>query len=263
MRRRAATAVFPGVTAALLVAGCGGAPASSTAGPVAGTSARSAAAAGATAAAPGFTVAGVRPVPPNGSQDTGAEAAGAGCEAGRFAAAQRLGHEIAAGFSATGLPASAGLLRHFLAGRGTRVSYPAGSQISRLAEASTAFSAVNAGVQSAVVQQLKAGRTRVRLTAAQLPAVSFDHAGGELYWGFRGTQGLSVTGSGHRENGRYSGTLSYVIRDSYGFPAGDTLGGFGAPMRYLQTDCGAPGHAGGAHGSPAAGTGTVACRRAA
>jgi hypothetical protein len=43
-------------------------------------------------------------------------------------------------------------------------------------------------------------------------------------WGFRSTQGLTVTGSGRRENGRYVGTLSDVIRDSYGFPVGDTLG---------------------------------------
>jgi len=62
--------------------------------------------------------------------------------------------------------------------------------------------------------------------------------------------GLTVTGRGTRENGRYAGTLSYVIRDSYGFPVGDTLDGFGPPMRYLQTVCGAPRHAGGAHWFP-------------
>lgn len=59
------------------------------------------------------------------------------------------------------------------------------------------------------------------------------------------------------ENGRYAGTLSYVIRDSYGFPASDTLGGFGPPMRYLQTVCGAPAHAGGAHWFPDSITVTV------
>ena len=80
--------------------------------------------------------------------------------------------------------------------------------------------------------------------------MAFDSRTSDLYWGFRGTQGLTVTGSGHRENGRYVGTLSYVIRDSYGFPAGDTLEGFGPPMRYLQTACGAPQHAGGARWFP-------------
>jgi hypothetical protein len=90
----------------------------------------------------------------------------------------------------------------------------------------------------------------VRLSATQLPLVAFNSVGGDLYWGFRGTQGLSVTGSGSRENGSYVGTLTYVIRDSYGFPLGDTLGGFGAPMRYLQTVCGAPQNPRGAHWFP-------------
>jgi hypothetical protein len=202
------------------------------------------------AASAGFTVRGVRPVPPNGSQDTSAQAAGAACDTAQLTADQRLGGEIAGGFSVTGLPASAGLLRHFLAGSGTGVNYPAGSAVSVLARASAAFLAVNAAVQTAVTRQLEAGVTQVRLAAAQLPTVDFGRAGGDLYWGFRGTQGLTVTGSGHRGNGGYAGTLSYVIRDSYGFPEGDTLGGFGAPMRYLQTVCGAPGHAGGAHWFP-------------
>ncbi|MGH3251270.1 MAG: hypothetical protein ACRDOI_34395, partial [Trebonia sp.] len=101
-----------------------------------------------------------------------------------------------------------------------------------------------------VVGQLKAGQAQVRLSAARLPTVAFESTAGDLYWGFRGTQGLTVTGSGVREKGRYVGTLTYVIRDSYGFPAGDTLGGFGPPMRYLQTVCGAPQHAGGAHWFP-------------
>jgi hypothetical protein len=44
--------------------------------------------------------------------------------------------------------------------------------------------------------------------------------------------------------------LSFVIQDSYGFPASDTLDGFGPPMRYLQTACGAPRHRGGARWFP-------------
>jgi hypothetical protein len=83
-----------------------------------------------------------------------------------------------------------------------------------------------------------------------LPTVAFESRSSDLYWGFRGTQGLTVTGSGSRDNGRFSGTLIYVIRDSYGFPADDTLDGFGPPMRYLQTVCGTPRHAGGAHWFP-------------
>ena len=197
-----------------------------------------------------FTVAGVRPVLPNGSQDTHARTPGAGCDGATFAADQAVGVRVADGFALAGFPASAGLLRHFLKGKGAEVEYRAGSLISKQALASRAFRAVNNEVQEAILSQLKAGRTRVRLSAAQLPAVAFESRASDLYWGFRGTQGLTVTGSGRRGNGRYTGTLWYVIRDSYGFPAGDTLAGFGPPMRYLQTVCGAPQHAGGAHWFP-------------
>ena len=208
-----------------------------------------------------FAVAGRNPVSRGGSQDTTAQAAGERCDPAQMADDQRLGSSIATGFSVAGLPASAELLRHFLAGDGSAVSYPAGSRVSKLAQASAAFAAVNREVQAAVGRQLRAGGISVRLPAGQLPLVPFDAAGGDLYWGFRGTQGLTVTGRGKREAGAYAGTLTYVIADSYGFPAGDTLGGFGAPMRYLQTVCGAPRHPGGAHWFPDTITVTVAFRQ--
>ena len=201
-------------------------------------------------AAPAFTVAGIRPVLPSGSQDTHAQTPGASCDSATFAADKALGARVAHGFALAGFPASADLLTHFLKGKGTAGHYRAGSPISKQALASGAFRAVDNDVTEAILSQLKAGRARVRLSAAQLPTVAFESRTSDLYWGFRGTQGLTVTGSGHRENGRYVGTLSYVIRDSYGFPAGDTLEGFGPPMRYLQTACGAPQHAGGARWFP-------------
>jgi hypothetical protein len=194
-----------------------------------------------------FTVAGDRPVLPGGSQDTHAQTPNARCDSRTFAADKALGARVASGFAFAGFPVSAHLLAHFLTGKGTGVHYRAGSPIARKARASEAFRALNADVQKTILSQLKAARTWVRLSAAQLPAVAFESTGSDLYWGFRGTQGLTVTGHGTRENGRYAGTLSYVIRDSYGFPAEDTLDGFGPPMRYLQTVCGAPRHAGGAH----------------
>lgn len=199
---------------------------------------------------PAFTVAGNNPVQPNGSQDTSAQAPDTTCDSAKLRSDAATGATVARGFTLADLPVAAALLRHFLGGTGTAVSYPAGSAISRQAQASRAFQAVESEVRAAVARQLAAGRTHVRLPVAELPEVSFGSTGGDLYWGFRGTQGLTVTGHGQREHGRFTGTLSYVIRDSYGFPVGDTLGGFGPPMRYLQTVCGAPGHPGGAHWFP-------------
>jgi hypothetical protein len=197
-----------------------------------------------------IAIAGTHPVPPNGSQDTHAQTPATSCDRTTLATDKALGGKIAAGFVSASLPVSADLLTHFLQGTGTGVDYRAGSVISKQALASAAFRAVDSQVQTAILSQLKAGRTQVQLSAAQLPLVSFESSGGDLYWGFRGTQGLSVAGTVRRADGRYRGTLSYVIRDSYGFPAEDTLAGFGAPMRYLQTVCGAPQHAGGAHWFP-------------
>jgi hypothetical protein len=208
-----------------------------------------------------FRVVGVHPVPPNGSQDTHAQTPKAACDSATLAADQALGARVAHGFALARFPASADLLVHFLKGKGTGVDYRAGSLISRKARASSAFRAVNSEVQEAVLSQLKAGRTRLRLSPAQLPTMAFESKTSDLYWGFRGTQGLTVTGNGRREHGRYIGTLSYVIKDSYGFPASDTLEGFGPPMRYLQTVCGAPQHAGGAHWFPDTITVTVPFNR--
>jgi hypothetical protein len=197
-----------------------------------------------------FTVAGARPVQPSASQDTHAQTPNAGCDSALFAADKILGSKVAGGFALSGFPVSADLLGHFLAGKGTRVDYRSGSPIAHQALASGAFRAVNNEVQEAILSQLKAGKTRVQLSAAQLPALAFKSKNSDLYWGFRGTQGLTVTGRGNRENRRYAGTLSYVIRDSYGFPPSDRLHGIGAAMRYLQTACGAPQHPGGAHWFP-------------
>ena len=204
-----------------------------------------------------FTVAGDRPVLTGGSQDTHAQTPNARCDSATFAADKALGTRVARAFALAGFPVSADLLEHFLTGTGTGVDYRAGSPIARKALASGAFRALNAEVTKAILGQLKAGSTRVLLSAAQLPAVAFESTSSDLYWGFRGTQGLTVTGHGSLANGRWTGTLTYVIRDSYGFPVSDTLAGFGPPMRYLQTVCGAPQHSGGARWFPDSITVTV------
>ena len=255
----AAVAVLCAVAA--LSAGCsatptptGPAPVTETAAPRPTVSARptgtAASARPTDEATPAFTVAGDNPVTPNGSQDTAAVTPGAVCDSDQLKADQSLGASIADGFSVEGFPAASALLAHFLAGTGTEIDYRLGSSISDQAQASAGFQTVNALVQEEIAAQLRDGGTRVTLAAGQLPTVLFGSKASDLYWGFRGTQGLAVSGSGRRANGRYAGTLTYVIRDSYGFPADDTLDGFGPPMRYLQTVCGAPRHPGGARWFP-------------
>ena len=116
-----------------------------------------------------FTVAGARPVPPNGSQDTHAQTPDAACDSARFAADEAVGLDVANGFALASFSVSADLLSHFLKGTGTEVDYRAGSSISQQALSSSVFNAVNHKVQRAILRQLKAGKTRVRLSGAQLP----------------------------------------------------------------------------------------------
>ncbi len=64
----------------------------------------SAAAVPSAGAAFAFTVVGVHPVPPNGSQDTHAQTPKAGCDSARFAADEVLGVKVADGFALAGFP---------------------------------------------------------------------------------------------------------------------------------------------------------------
>lgn len=82
-------------------------------------------------AAVAFTVAGVHPVLPSGSQDTHAQTPEASCDTSTLPADHALGVKVAHGFALANLPASADLLQHFLQGKGTEVSYRAGSLISK------------------------------------------------------------------------------------------------------------------------------------
>ena len=111
------------------------------------------------AAAASFTVTGVNPVLPNGSQDTNDQAPGTVCDKTKLSADKTLGAEIAAGFALDGFPVASGLLTHFLAGNGTKVAFPAGSAIARQARASSAFRALDREVQQAILGQLGPGRT--------------------------------------------------------------------------------------------------------
>lgn len=208
-----------------------------------------------------FTVSGVVRVQPGPGQDTHAQDPAAACRPGKLRRDLALGKAAAAGFALAGAPVSATLLAHFLAGKGTAMHFGVGSRISREARASSAFQGLSRHIQAAVLSQLRAGRSHVRLTVPALRTIRFGLAASrDLYLGFRGTQGLDVRGTGTITGRTYTGRLTYVIRDSYGFPPRDQLLGFGPPMRYLQVNCGNPPTPGGAHWFPDSITITVPFR---
>lgn len=249
--------------AALAAAGCsspGLMPGSAASRTPAGSGAGSAPGSSA-AARPDFTVRGSVPVAPSSSQDTHAQAAGA-CQTQRMHRYLALGQATVISFTSTGASTAATLLSHFLAGHGTAVRFGAGSQIAKEARASRAFRSLNTAIQGHVLAQLRAGQPHVRLGSSELPPLRFGLHGSsrDLYLSFRGTQGLRVRGSGTLRHGRYTGRLTYVIRDSYGFSVYDQLLGVGTAMRYLQTSCGRPPVQGGAHWFPDSVTVTVPFR---
>ena len=198
----------------------------------------------------GFTVSGSIPVQPNPSQDTHDQTPSAKCNTIKFGWDEAIGTEAVGAFAVAHLKASALLLANFLNGTGTEVDFLAGSAISNEAQSSSEFKNLNTVVQAQIVSQLNAGNHQITLAAPPLATIRFGNITSDLYWGFRGTQGLTVTGSGSVQNGNYVGTLTYVIKDSYGFPPDDKLDYFGPAMRYLQTVCGAPQHKGGARWFP-------------
>jgi hypothetical protein len=201
-------------------------------------------------------------VQPGPSQDTHAQDPAAACQPGKLRSDEALGKATAVGFALARAPVSATLLAHFLAGKGTVMHFGAGSHIAREARASSAFQRLNRHIQTAVLSQLRAGRSHVQLTEPALHTIRFalPASSQDLYLGFRGTQGLDVRGTGTITGHRYTGRLTYVIHDSYGFPPRDQLLGFGPVMRYLQVNCGNPPTPGGAHWFPDSITITVPFR---
>jgi hypothetical protein len=157
---------------------------------------------------------------------------------------------------------SALLLGHFLSGTASEIDFDAGSQISKEAAQSGPFMSLNKSVQEDVLGQLGSGVSQIQVGQPPLHTITFNRpnvrphsphslqATLDLFFGFRGTQGIDVSGNISITNGNYVGTLTYVIRDSYGFTIGDKLLGIGTEMRYLQTNCGNPPTAGGTHWFP-------------
>jgi hypothetical protein len=161
--------------------------------------------------------------------------------------------ELAA-FKADRAPDAANLLAHWFAGSGQPVNYGANSVLATKAAAFPAFQVMNSKVQAFVGQRLGEGTTNITVPTNQgysptsqrpLVLLNFNDVVNfpALYWAFRATQGIKVTGTIRDTGGRYSGELTYVISDTYGFRANDTsslTGPFTRAMNYLQTNCGHP-----------------------
>jgi hypothetical protein len=151
---------------------------------------------------------------------------------------------------------AANLFQHWLDGTGTGVSLGQNSGVARELLTYPGFVNMNNKVQAFAAQRFEQGQTSVTLPTPTIPFLaptasspltllnfSNEHSFPALYWAFRGTQGLGVSGSVTESNNRYTGKLTYTIYDTYGFRANDTtsiMGNVAIDMNYLQTHCGWP-----------------------
>jgi hypothetical protein len=192
-----------------------------------------------------------------GKQATGSAADAKVCKSWlgqiKYKSAESLGKRTVNSEQALGLTTASEFLAYFLAGTGAPLNLPATSPVAAEIQKSTEFQNENTSVLNYIRQQLEAGATNIQLPVPNpLHAFAFLNYIKEpdLYLAFRRTNGVTVSGSGSIAGSDYTGTLTYVIRESYGFSAANTLLDFGPPMRYLQTTCGAPYYPGGAHWFP-------------
>jgi len=198
-----------------------------------------------------------------GTQDTHATKPDSTCNPKRERIDRAIGKAGVGWATVTGAPTAADLLEHFLDNSGSTVTYGPGSLPATEVLEDPEFQALNTRVMTAVVDQLEAGSTAITLPAStlQTPASLQNPSlpetitlgdgakylpftsGYDLYWAVRGTQYLTVTGTGSVANGLYSGTITYTIGDNYGLPSSGSNLIFGDDMRYLQINCGDDGGA--------------------
>jgi len=138
-----------------------------------------------------------------------------------------------------------------LGGTGNEVDHSDASNTATEIQASPEFTAENNAIIAYIGEQLATGATTIHLPAGSnnVHALAFLNWAAEqdLYFAFRRTNEIYVSGSGSLVGFNYVGSLTYTIRESYGFNKDDVLFGIGTDMRYLQTTCGAPYYPGGAH----------------
>ena len=221
-----------------------------------------------------FAVSGSLPIPnttsdPDSDQAQG-DPSGQSCERAELRRAVGEGNDVADGAALLGAPDGAKLMRHFLGGSGTPVSFGAVSHVAKLVATDAAFRRTSRAVEAELKRQLSPlmashrrdlpahlslGRDLLRAVRPDFDSLARDP---DLYLSFRGTQGLSVRGAGRvvrpvqpDRTGHASGRLTYTISDVYGYDSEQQFRLFGHPvgpdLHYLQTICGAPTHPDGAH----------------
>jgi Protein of unknown function (DUF3344) len=189
-----------------------------------------------------------------GKEATGSPKDAKACETlrgqAKYIGAEVLGAEAIEKLQDLGFTNAWYFLAHFLGGTGAPINLPNTSLAASEIKNNEAFTAENNNVLKYIKQRLDSRVTHIKLpTPDPLHAFAFLSLlrGGDLYFAFRRTHEVQVTGGGSTVGEHYVGWLKYEISESYGFNADNKLLDIGPPMRYLQTICGAPYFPHGAH----------------
>lgn len=193
-----------------------------------------------------FSIRGNHPVQPGNDRDTHAQTPQATCSTPTYVKDEAIAKTLIESWSVLGLDASAELMQHFLSGTGTEIDFDVSSATAQETSEDGVFEQLNKNVQANVLAQLEKGVSTITVSSSLLAPPKLGDNNNDLKYAFRGTQGVTVTGRGTLQNGRYVGDLLYKITDTYGFKSPSDLTD-GSQMRYLQTNCGAPYKKGGAH----------------
>jgi hypothetical protein len=193
-----------------------------------------------------FSVKGNHKVKPGNDRDTHAQNPEATCNRLTFAGDETIANGLITTWLEGDLGVSAELMQHFLSGKGTAINFDVTSTTAEETSQDGAFKTLNKKLQGYVLAQLKKGASTITVPSRVLAPPRLGDNNNDLYFAFRGTQGVTVTGHGRLEDGRYVGDLLYKITDTYGFVSPPDVP-FGPQMRYLQTNCGAPFKEYGAH----------------
>ena len=217
-----------------------------------------------------FAISGGAPIPDTSSDQAQSDPSGRSCAPAQRLRAVEEANDVTAGAALLGAPDAAELMRHFLSGRGTPLTFGPTSRIAGLIAKNASFQGTTRSVQAELKKELVppaashrgTSPVHIKLDRTFLLAVrpDFDNLSRDpdLYLSFRGTQGLLVRGTGRaylpaqpEQTGHIAGRLTYTISDVYGFSSETQFRILGHPvgpdLHYLQTACGAPAHRDGAH----------------
>lgn len=206
---------------------------------------------------PHFTIKGhlalpkATPSDPNSEFIEGSPKLAAECDSGQAANdrldAEKWVHKFRLGGAFDG----ADFLQHFLDGSGTPINRSNNSFLADEVKVTSVFGRLNGQIQKAA-KQLLDSKKPADVTDAMYPPdfpIPRHHIPSPnlaTAAAFGGTQGLDITGDVYEENGFYHGTITYIIRDVYGFYPKPAFMGMGPKMHYLQGTCGAPSYPKGA-----------------